>query len=178
MKDPGQPFLQRRFEMPASEKTFQVNPPKPRRKAVPTAEQLEAREAKRVERLRKSFVRVTTKAKSDITKALKKGKPHYEVESRVPVREACFADLYSRLQSIRTDARASAVVMPLWDEFTNWATGEKLDIKLQPRGFGVGEDARWYVSIRAEPLKTRPVRPPKRSKQPFGRIVFEADAAA
>lgn len=155
--------------MPTADKTLKTTPAKPRRKATPTPAQLEARELRSIERLRKSFERVTTKARSDITKAIKKGKPHYEVESRVPVREACYQDLYSRLKVLQTNERAAAVVMPLWNAFTDWATNEKLDIKLQPRGLGVGPDAKWYVSIRAEPLRVREVRPPRQSRQGFGR---------
>lgn len=134
---------------------------KPRRKRVATPEQLEARENRRVERLRKSFERVTVKAKSDITKALLKGKPSYEIESRVPQREACFGQLRSRLKTLQEDARAATAVMPLWNEFVSWAEAEKLAIQLQPRGIGVSTDARWYVCIKAEPLRKTPERKPR-----------------
>jgi hypothetical protein len=150
--------------------TVKATPAKPRRKPTPTAAQLEAREVKRIERLRRSFERVTKRAKKDILLAIKKGKPHYEVESRVFKREACYQDLYSRLKALQGNERTAEVILPVWNAFTEWATGEKLDIKLQPCGLGVNTpEARWYVSIRAQPLRVREVRPPRQSRQGFGR---------
>lgn len=142
--------------------------PKPaRRKSRVTPATLEAREAKRIERLRKSFERVTTKAKSDITKAITKGKPAFELESRVPQREACFRDLRSRLTSLKDDARASQAVMPLWEDFLSWATTQQLAITLQPRGLGDVTASRWYVCIKAGPIRTVTQRRKERAV-PFG----------
>jgi hypothetical protein len=139
-----------------------------RRKSRVTPEMLEAREAKRIERLRKSFERVTVKAQSDITKAIKKGKPAYEFESRVPEREACFRDLRSRLTSLKDDERAALAVMPLWESFLSWASTQQLAISLQPRGFGDVTASRWYVAIKAGPVRKVPLRTKGRAV-PFGK---------
>ena len=143
--------------------------PRRKRRAV-TPAQLEVREAKRVERLRKSFERVTVKAKSDILKAIKKGKPSYDIESRVPEREACFGQLRTRLVSLREDERAARVLMPMWENFVDWAATEQLAIQLQPRGIGHATGSRWYVCIKAEPLRKPAQQRPIRPARPFGRL--------
>ena len=116
-----------------------------------TPEQVEAREARRVETLRKSLMRVLEKAKTDIRKAIDAGKPAHEVCSRVPEREACYRLLKERFGWLKYDPRAEPVLRPLWEAFVLWTLSEQLEVSLQPYTCGEGLLARQYVRIRVQP---------------------------